>query len=170
MMRIAMRQKVIHPWDQLESESDDAYIHFLCYRNYGPTRSLNKAYYRYLVDYDGFNGVMNRGIRAPGNWQEECANNNWVQRCAAWDIRNLTTYGAKVAILHAETVVRLAQKNLKLVSKGMAPGDEGFADLINSMKLVAGFLSPELVQSIESKHKPARPVVSSSDDERKQVE
>ncbi len=160
-----------HAWDQLSTETNDAYCHFLVYRNLGPTRSLNKAYYQYLKDYDGFTGVMNRGIRAPGNWQDESRDNFWVERSAAWDIRNLACYGAKVAIMHAECVAHLARKNLSELKK-MRPGDEGWMDLMQSIKVVAAFLSPELVASIESKHKPARSAVGAGAESsaREQVE
>lgn len=142
------------PWDKVPGETDESYTRFLLYRNIGPTRSLRRAYFLYLREYDGFRGVM-KGVRPPGSWQEECRDNFWPERAAAWDVRNLTAYGSKVAALHAEAVAVVARKNLRYAG-AMKPGDDGWLDLMASMKVVAAFLSPELVRGIERRNQSAR--------------
>lgn len=150
------------PWEQLPYESNDAYARFLLYRNLGMKRSLIKAYHSYLVNHDGFTGGRER-LHIPGQWLRDSSDHFWGERCSAWDIRNLTVYGAKVAVLHVQAITTVAEKNARWASK-LRPGDEGWSDLVTSMKLVSDFLTPEVVRGIEARGKRARSAVQSEPD------
>ncbi len=139
-------------WDKLPGESDEAYARFLIYRNVGPRRSLKRAYLHYLRVYDEFTGGTKR-LHVPGSWHADCASNFWCDRAVAWDIRNLSAYGARVAVLHVRAVAILAEKNARHAVK-LAPGDDGFSDLLASMRTVAEFLTPEVVRGIAERNKP----------------
>ena len=142
------------PWDRIEGESQEAYVRFLVYRNMGPRRTLDKAYRKFLKEfYDGVE--VHEKTRAPGSWQDDSVGHFWGERASAWDIRNLSAYGTKVAALHCEAVARLAAKNLRALAQ-LEPGDAGWRDLLDGMKVVAVFLSPELVSATESRIKPTR--------------
>ena len=142
------------PWDRIEGESQEAYVRFLVYRNMGPRRTLDKAYRKFLREfYDGVE--VHEKTRAPGSWQDDSVGHFWGERASAWDIRNLSAYGTKVAALHCEAVARLAAKTLRALAQ-TDPGDPGWRDILEGMKVVVVFLSPELVSAIESRIKPTR--------------
>ena len=157
------------PWDKLSAESDEAYARFLMYRNLGPGRSLRKAYKHYLTAYDGFTGGTKR-LHVPGQWHADCVAHFWVERSNAWDVRNLYKYGARAAVLHVRTVVALAQRNARAVRE-LKPGDQGFTDLLASVRVVAEFLTPDVVHGIQERNQPAVPAaVPAGADERRRVE
>lgn len=156
------------PWDQLPGEDNTAYARFLMYRNLGPTRSLRKAYQHYLRVYDGFTGGTKR-LNIPGNWHANCADHFWVSRAAAWDIRNLSTYGNRLACLHVATITRMAQKNARFAAR-LNPGDDGWTDLVASVRVVADFLTPDVVRGIQDRNQPARAAVLARPDDRAAVE
>ena len=141
------------PWDRLPNETPPAYARFLMYRNLGPRRSLRRAYLHDLRVSDGYTGGVKR-LHVPGQWYADCAANFWVDRAAAWDVRNLTAYGARLAVLHTRAVTTIAEKNARHAAK-LNPGDDGWTDLIASMKLVAEFLTPDIIRAIQERNKPA---------------
>lgn len=142
------------PWAQLPGEDAEAYRRFLCYRNVGIRRSLRRAYLHYLRAYDGYSGSPN-GIRhlAP-QWLADSKAFFWKDRATAWDIRNLHAYGGRVAVLHMQAMTMIAAKNARAAAR-LEPGDDGWADLIASVKLVAEFLTPDIVRGIQDRYKPA---------------
>lgn len=140
------------PWDQQPGESDERYTRFLLYRNIGPSRSLRKAYYHYLQEYDGFRGPI-KGVRPPHQWAADSSQWGWVARSSAWDVHNLTGHGSRIVALHFQAMTKVAEKNLKWAAR-LDPGDDGFADLIRSMQMIQNMLTPDLVRGI--KDEPAR--------------
>ena len=156
------------PWDKLSSESNEAYSRFLIYRNIGPRRSLKRAYLHYLRVYDEFAGGPKR-LHVPGQWHADSANNSWRDRATAWDIRNLSKYGASVAVLHVRAIAILAGKNARYAER-LKPGDNGYSDLLASIRTVAEFLTPEVVRGIQEHNKPAGTAVLVTAGERAAVE
>jgi len=152
------------PWAQLPGESDESYARFLIYRNLGPKRSLRKGYLHYLRAYDGYAGGV-KGLHPPGCWYEDSGGHFWVDRAAAWDIRNLVAYGSKVAVLHVRAVTLMAEKNLRAVSR-LSPGDDGWSGLVASMRLVSDFFTPDVVRGIQDRNQPARPALVPAGSER----
>lgn len=150
------------PWDKLSGESDDAYSRFLIYRNLGPKRSFRKAYLHYLQVYDGYTGGIKR-LHLPGQWTRDTLEHFWVDRAAAWDVRNLSAYGNKLAALHVRSITVIAEKNAKYATR-LNPGDDGWPDLMASVKVVAGFLTPEVVRGIQDRQQPARTPVGATSD------
>jgi hypothetical protein len=148
------RDMAEQPWDRLPDESDESYSRFLHYRNLGLCRSYRKAYRQYLAESDGYTGGV-KGLHVPGFWYREAKHYFWVERSSAWDVRNLSAYGARVAALHAEAVAQIARKNLRAAGRS-APGGDDWQDLMASMRVVAAFLSPELVKGVQDRFKPAR--------------
>jgi hypothetical protein len=149
------RDMAEQPWDRLPDESDESYSRFLHYRNLGLCRSYRKAYRQYLAESDGYTGGV-KGLHVPGFWYREAKHYFWVERSSAWDVRNLSAYGARVAALHAEAVAQIARKNLRAAGRS-APGGDDWQDLMASMRVVAAFLSPELVKGVQDRFKPALP-------------
>lgn len=159
------------PWDKLPGESDEAYARFLIYRNLGPKRSYRKAYHHYLRIHDGFTGGKER-LHLPGQWCSDSSEHFWANRAAAWDVRNLSVYGARMAALHVAAVTRIAEKNARWAAR-LNPTDAGWSALVASVRVVAEFLPPEVVRGIQERNKPARPAAvpaGSDDDARRAVE
>ena len=142
------------PWDKLSGESDEAYSRFLIYRNLGARRSLRRAYCHYLRVYDGYTGGTKR-LQPPGNWTDEHAAHFWAQRAAAWDVRNLTAYGARLAVLHVRAVTAVAEKCVRSAER-LEPGDDGWADLLESLRLVGEYLTPDVIRGIQERDQPLR--------------
>lgn len=136
-------------WEREPDEDADSYARFLVYRNCGPTRSLRKAYHRYLQAYDGYTGGTDR-LHVPGTWHRDCVAHQWVNRAAAWDVANLVSHGARLVALHAGTVLQIAKKNAR-AARRLAPGDDGWDDLCKSVKLVQEWLTPEVVRGIQER-------------------
>lgn len=145
-----------HPWDQQPDEDNESYARFLHYRNLGPTRSLRKAYQRYLQTEDGVTCRKER-LHLPGTWVGDSTKHQWVSRATGWDIRNLVTYGGKVAVLHVLTISRMAAKNLKAVAEAK-PGDDSWADIVQSVRLINEYLTPEVVRGIQERQQQQQPV------------
>lgn len=137
----------MQPWDKLPSESDEAHARFLIYRNLGPKRGLKKAYKWYLEKHDGYTGGLD-GLHIPGQWHEDCRLNKWVERCTAWDIRNLYAYGGRVVVLHMQAITKIAEKCVRLAHKAN-PGDDCWPDLLNSIRVISEYLDPEVVRGIQ---------------------
>lgn len=139
------------PWDQLATETDESYSHFLIYRNLGVSRSMRLAYKRYLEMYDGYTG-SHKTLHIPGNWRQDQTNHWWSERASSWDIRNLHTYGARLAVLHVQSITKIAEKCVRQ-SKKLNPGDKGWSDLLDSMAVVQSYLTPDVVRGIAERNK-----------------
>lgn len=148
------------PWDKLSGECDEAYSRFLIYRNLGPKRSLKRAYLHFLRTDDEYTGGIKR-LHVPGQWHRDCVDQFWVDRAAAWDVRNLSAYGSRLAAFHVRTITQLAEKNARYAAK-LNPGDDGWTDLMASVKAVQGFLTPEVVRGIQERNQPTRATVGTA--------
>lgn len=143
------------PWDQIRGEDDEAYAAFLIYRNIGMRRTLRKAYCHFLETHDGYTGG-HKELNLPRSWRAASVSFFWKERATAWDIRNLHSYGARLAVLHTRAVTTVAEKCVRL-SYELNPGDDGWADLLDSMDRVQNYLSPEVVKGIAERNKSTGP-------------
>jgi hypothetical protein len=137
------------PWARLADETDEQYGHFLFFRNCGFRRSLRKAYCQYLKQEDGYTGVP-KGLHVPPDWLRASQKHDWRNRARAWDIRNLSAHGGRLAVLHTESLVQIAKKNYR-AAKEMSPGDDGWADLVAGLKLVGEYLTPDVLSGIQDR-------------------
>jgi len=138
-------------WDQLPHETHIEYTRFLVFRNCGVRRSLRKAFARWIKDQRGADAKI---PALPRTWRMESTEFRWHARAAAWDIRNLAMHGARIAAIHVNTLVLIAQRNLEAVRKSK-PGDDAWVDILHTTKVVAEFLSPEIVREIEESQRAA---------------
>jgi hypothetical protein len=151
------------PWEQLPGESVEAYARFLYYRNCGFGRSFRKAYRKYLQATDGYTGGV-RGLQPPGCWVRDAGDHFWKSRARAWDLRNLHTYGGRVAVLHTQALVSIAEKNARCARR-MSPGDDGWPHLISSVRLVQEYLTPEVMRGQRERGRAGRESVPAAGDD-----
>jgi hypothetical protein len=140
--------KKAQPWDQMPAEDNAAYARFLVYRNLGLKRSLKRAYAKTLRDANLFNGD-HRKLNLPASWRMDSNAYRWVARSSAWDLRNLALYGSRVAVLHVRAVEIVAKK-AAAAAKRLNVGDDGWRDVLESLRFVGQFLTPEIVRDIEA--------------------
>ena len=145
----------MEPWSRLPGESEDAYAHFLIYRNLGYSRSLKRAYFRYLQMYDEYTGDIKRLV-IPATWRRQCMDHFWTQRATSWDIQNLHTYGSRLAVLYTQAVTKMAEKCVR-VSRSKNPGDKEWPDLLDTVQTVREYLTPDVVKGIADRTKSAGP-------------
>ena len=103
-----MSQSPLQPWDQREGESDAAYARFLHYLNLGSTRSLNAAY----VAYSEVSKGGERCQRAPGSWQAESVEKDWVKKANSWDVQQLKEKGEQAVKLYFDCLHKITSKTL----------------------------------------------------------
>lgn len=149
------------PWDRTPRESAEAYTRFLLYRNLGPGRSLRKAHRAYQRTRDPGAGG-NEPLHLPGHWTAESAEHRWVERAALWDVRNIRAYGARLAVLHVQAMTKVAEKNARYAGR-LSPGDDGWADLVASLRLIAAVITPELVRDVSQGPPADRPAPAPAD-------
>lgn len=136
----------MNAWDKRESESDEAYVRFLVYRNLGPARSIDKAY-----------AATNRSKakRASGQWNEDSITHEWTKRAVAWDIAQLSQLPAETTTIILEAIKEFARKTLHAAS-----GDEykpKGREVRENILVIAALVSPEII---------TQAVVHSGDDTR----
>lgn len=68
-------------WEQLPGEPSESYMPFCKYRDYGPTRSLDKVYWQDYPDPE----APERLHRHPSQWDVYSRRWQWVTRAAAYD-------------------------------------------------------------------------------------
>lgn len=158
MAELVTRQE---PWAQLAKEPDNAYARFLIFRNCGINRSLRKAYRWYLnahkelgqgyAELHNTSGVDANGkTYVPAQWLRDYQQYDWAYRATQWDLSNLGAYGGRVAVLHVQALTKIAEKNVRWAGK-LKPGDRGYADLCDSVRLIAEYLNPEVVAALREK-------------------
>lgn len=126
-------------WDQLPDESVTLYTHFLAYRDLGPLRSVRKAYRRVMQHLE----VQERGgkTEVPGSFWEVATRHRWRERAEAWDVRNLKTYGARVAPLYVRMLENTARRGAVAAAK-YRPGDREWGDVLATVDTLAKALEP----------------------------
>ena len=79
--RATVRERVEHPWDRQDGETDSAWTAFSCYRDLGAARSLDAA----ADAYYAAKGKLRKSSAVPGHIAKWCRSNDWVERCREWD-------------------------------------------------------------------------------------
>jgi hypothetical protein len=105
----------MQPWEQQPGEPDKAYTHFLCYRDFGPERSLEKAYQSTLpVRTNAEGGIVERNKRqqASGAWSKESSRWNWSARAHAWDLHQFSTYGRNTVFAYVRLVHGMVSREM----------------------------------------------------------
>jgi hypothetical protein len=136
-----------YDWDRLTDETMVEYQRFLCYTSLGPSRSLDKAYRRYCKRVAGEDTAGGRPKVAPGSWQENSTRNRWRERAHAWDVSKLKAYGNRLVVLWVHGVELLAVKAYR-AARRHKPGDDAWADVLNTYRVLASHLSPEGVRAV----------------------
>jgi hypothetical protein len=136
-----------YEWDRLAEETAVEYQRFLCYVSLGPSRALDRAYRRYCKRVAGEDEGNSRPKTAPGNWQENSTRNRWRDRAHAWDVSKLKAYGNRLVVLWVHGIELLAAKAYRAARKHK-PGDEAWADVLNTYRTIASQLTPEGVRAV----------------------
>lgn len=92
------------PWEQLGSESPEAYAAFVWYRDLGASRSLAKAYACHVAAPGGPSKAPirpQRGLAVPGTWKRWSRQHDWVSRAQAYDehLDRLSRRGTEATIV-----------------------------------------------------------------------
>lgn len=124
------------PWDQQEGEPAEAYARFLAYRNLGPGRSLRAA------------EDAARGEEAPkstkkhqvsGQWKQDSATYQWVERSTAWDIENLVTHGQRTVVNYVAALNEYSQRLVEVLAGGnVVP--ESWSDMQGAIEFLGRFI------------------------------
>lgn len=128
------------PWEQLEGESDAAYVRFLAYRNLGPRRSIDSAYKTTARKSD-------KTVQANGQWTDDSRFYNWVARAKAWDIYNLEIYGQDVVVNFMD-ILRMATEQTLSALKSTKP--DNWPSILDSIQMLGNYVTPEAIKSIQS--------------------
>jgi hypothetical protein len=136
--------KTIQPWDQQPGEPDEAYIHFLTYRNYGPGRSIDKAFRSTLTSGQIAKKVS---LTGHGRWGANCSRYHWVERVHAWDIANLKLAGERTVVRFVGALDLMADRILQAFeNEKLKP--KTWSQLENAVDLLGSFISAETVAQI----------------------
>jgi len=89
--------------------------------------------------------------RATRSWREKCANFHWVERATSCDAHNQQVYGTRIAVLQSLTMLRLSKK-AHLDVKKLKPGDATWKDVLNTMKVISKYITPELIAEVRGRY------------------
>ncbi len=137
------------PWEAQKDEPRDAYSHFLFYRNLGPGRSIDAAYFLAKESGRGRTKRPTRARRAPSNWGLESVRWSWPDRAIAWDIENLETQGRAVVTMYFAALQKAALKILTaLDSKNIRP--KGWQGVLDGLHELSNVIPPETVAALRA--------------------
>lgn len=136
-----------YPWDQLPDESVVEYRRFMCYVHFGPLRSIDKAYRKWCKQVAGEDEAKKRAKTAPGNWTLDSRKFRWRERAAAWDVARIRMHGPRLVVLWVRGAEKLAERALRGVRK-YDIGQPEWAEVLDSFRTVALFLTPEGVRAV----------------------
>lgn len=130
-------------WEQLEGESVEAYVRFLAYRNFGPTRTLQKAADSVQPPPTKVKKTKPVSI---GQWEQDSAQFNWRERAAKWDISQLSQVVPETTAVIFQAIQEYARQTLQqLLAGDYKP--RNWAELRESVIVLASFISPEVVSA-----------------------
>jgi hypothetical protein len=143
------KSKERKPWELQEGEPKDAYSHFLAYRNLGPGRSIDAAYFMAKESGRGRKKRPTRAKRAPSNWGLESVAWNWVERAIAWDIENLETQGRAVVTMYFAALQKAA---LKILTALDAPNirPKSWQGVLDGLHELSNVIPPETVAALRA--------------------
>lgn len=120
------------PWEQLENESDAAYVRFLAYRNLGPARSIERA--AQSVE------KRSKSQSVSGQWYADSTTFDWVARAQAWDIENLITQGERIITKYISTLDALTDKTLAYLADATNQPDS-WESAVKALELISKIVS-----------------------------
>jgi hypothetical protein len=136
------------PWEQLDTESNAAYVRFLSYRNLGPLRTLQKAYETHQADQPA--KKRNKSQAPTGVWTDDSTAYNWRERATAWDVANLLQEGEQAATFYVGAMRKHARKVYESLDQ-LDP--ERYDDAIKGLELLAKLFPPDVLAAlINSQH------------------
>jgi len=148
------------PWEQLPGEPDTAYVRFLIYRDLGPSRSIDSAYAAATAG-SAPNGTKAHR-RANGQWKHDSAEYHWPERARAWDIAVLSELVPETASLIFTTINEAARVTLEKLREGKLK-PRTWPQLLESVTILAGFISPEVISATVDHAANDGPVPSQAD-------
>lgn len=129
-------------WDRQPGEPAAAYARFLIYRNLGPGRTLNAAYWVYTGAPEG---TARRP--APGSWHRDSAMWNWPSRASDWDVTNLWDMGREIVITYFAAYKTLTDRTLEtLTNPDTRPAN--WRDVLETLSLLDRLVTPEQVKRV----------------------
>jgi hypothetical protein len=129
------------PWEQLDNESNAAYVRFLSYRNLGPTRTIDKAYQAATREN------KRKSDTATSQWYNDSMSHQWNDRATAWDVDNLLGQGERAATLYMGIVERYVERLYTYLDQQSVKPD-GFDSVTKSIELLHKLLPGETIAAI----------------------
>jgi hypothetical protein len=137
------------PWDRQEGEPEEAYSHFLAYRNLGPGRSIDAAYFLSKESPRSKRKRTPTAKRASHTWGVESSKWSWINRAIAWDIEMLETQGREVVTLYFTALRKAAFKILQaLDNKNIKP--KGWQGVLDGLHELSNVIPPETVAALRA--------------------
>ena len=141
--------KECKPWEQQKNEPNDAYSHFLAYRNLGPGRSIDAAYFGSKESPRSKRKRTPLAKRASSAWGVESSKWSWIDRAIAWDIEMLETQGREVVTLYFTALRKAAFKILQaLDNKNIKP--KGWQGVLEGLHELSNVIPPETVAALRA--------------------
>lgn len=139
-----------NPWDKLNEESDANYVRFLIFRDVGVTRTVRKAYVEWLKKENLYPETPEgqKKVKANSTWVQACYQYRWVARALAWDIHNMSIHAGRVASIQTMSMQKFAEKTYTAICN-CKPGDPEWNAIINSLRVINEWLTPEAVHAIK---------------------
>ncbi len=129
------------PWDKQLDESDAAYSRFLTYRNLGPARSIDAAYFE-AAKGDKKQQEVEVSGRASGQWMRDSVTYRWVERSQAWDIENLVVHGERIITAYLASLDNITRKTLAYLTDESNQPDN-WESAVKTLELISKVVSGE---------------------------
>ncbi len=134
-------------WEQREGESNAAYARFLMYRNLGPTRSIDAAYRQHQSGRAKATKSRKKPY-VPGQWIDDAARFDWVERASAWDIAILNDVGRAVVVKFIHALERSYDKLLAALNDERVK-PRTWEQVIESLTILGAFVPQETIADIK---------------------
>jgi hypothetical protein len=137
------------PWEQQSGEPKEDYSHFLAYRNLGPGRSIDAAYFLSKESPRSKRKRTPLAKRASGKWCEASAKWNWTDRAVSWDIEMLEVQGRQVVTMYFAALQKAALRILTaLDDKKIKP--KGWQGVLDGLHELSNVIPPETVAALRA--------------------
>ncbi len=140
-------------WDQQKGETDGAYSHFLIYRNLGPARSIEAAYF--LCSSIASNRAKSRrgskpaSNRASGQWAKESEQFNWQARAHAWDVKVFDEAGQRVVVNFVALLEQLSRRALEAMANPRVK-PRGLKSIVEVVTVLGAYIPAETVANLST--------------------
>lgn len=125
-------------WEQQEGEPNEAYARFLVYRNLGVSRSLDAAHAI---------ATKSKKKQASGQWTDDSAKWNWVERASAWDIDVLAEVGRGVVVKFVSALNLSFDAMISQLASGKIK-PRTWSQVLESITVLGNFIPQETVAEI----------------------